>query len=580
VGRTYYIHPQGSDDDSGLSPGAAWRTLARISLARFEPGGRVLLVSGGTWNEPLILHGSGQPDNPITLSHYGAGPRPIITCSEGNVILLHNEGGWRIEGLEVFCSSLEPLVPPSVIDPETGLELKRAPVYSGQVETNRGIHVLYDEPGPWSSILIRDNHVHGLGVDTMTEGIVFLAVSTPDQDEPVAEQIRIENNIVENLGWRGIGTAEKQKISARTYKDSVFRNVTITGNTVRYLGVQGIVLGNANHSSMERNVVQNAGMYQGEGVSWGPAGLWPFSCSDVVIRFNEVWGMHDSNSGNDATGIDIDWHSKRIVVAYNYTHHNQGNGIVTMACHDSQIYRNKISANAGLINIGPGQIGLSDYHSDTNAEPITGVKGLEISENLIVVDRPGTTALNSIHISAGDSWTGNSFCRNRIVFPDPAMQTSFYAIGHGTDVNLINENQFFGVRREDLRAVYHGRENLDAGQWQDLGYDGDSTFEPVCWRSLPVPESLCARIEPTEHHVALVWTVGEQPATKIHHFNVFRTPDPGTVAQYRHMLGETSECQFTDLIDFGNTSCTYQVQAEDACGHVSPVSQVSISLIR
>ncbi|WP_439699181.1 hypothetical protein ACFGVS_14730 [Mucilaginibacter sp. AW1-7] len=99
--NTYYIDPAGNDSNNGLSPGAAWKTIAKVNSFALKPGDRILLKRGGTWHERLTPSFSGSVESPILISSYGNGAMPLIS----GLIELK---GWQARGggvWEADCSS-------------------------------------------------------------------------------------------------------------------------------------------------------------------------------------------------------------------------------------------------------------------------------------------------------------------------------------------------------------------------------------------------------------------------------------------------------------------------------------------
>ncbi len=78
---SYYVDPQGSDNNDGLSPARAWRTLAKVSQWGFKPGDKVMLRRGAQWSgDGLSLSISGTAQAPVMIGCYGDGPDPVITA--------------------------------------------------------------------------------------------------------------------------------------------------------------------------------------------------------------------------------------------------------------------------------------------------------------------------------------------------------------------------------------------------------------------------------------------------------------------------------------------------------------------
>jgi hypothetical protein len=101
---TYHVSQSTGDDNSpGLSPAQAWKTLKQASRT-YQPGDRILLKSGDSWNEELRPLGEGTAEKPIIIGAYGKGAKPIIDREDYNQdrtgIRLSDQGGFKIIGIE------------------------------------------------------------------------------------------------------------------------------------------------------------------------------------------------------------------------------------------------------------------------------------------------------------------------------------------------------------------------------------------------------------------------------------------------------------------------------------------------
>ena len=77
----YYVdNVNGSDNNNGLSPGAAWQSLNKVSGASLVAGDSVLFIRGGTWRGQLLPK-SGTSAASITYSAYGSGAKPLLLGS-------------------------------------------------------------------------------------------------------------------------------------------------------------------------------------------------------------------------------------------------------------------------------------------------------------------------------------------------------------------------------------------------------------------------------------------------------------------------------------------------------------------
>ena len=77
---TYYISfSSGNDSNSGLTEALAWKTSTNINVGTFSAGDQIKFKCGDTWSEHFIFPSSGTIGNPITITSYGIGNKPIFT---------------------------------------------------------------------------------------------------------------------------------------------------------------------------------------------------------------------------------------------------------------------------------------------------------------------------------------------------------------------------------------------------------------------------------------------------------------------------------------------------------------------
>ena len=81
---TYYVSPNGSDDNSGLEAASPWRSLDKVDATTFQHGDKILFQRGGEWRGALSASSSGDPGKPIVYADYGSGAKPIFW---GSVVL-------------------------------------------------------------------------------------------------------------------------------------------------------------------------------------------------------------------------------------------------------------------------------------------------------------------------------------------------------------------------------------------------------------------------------------------------------------------------------------------------------------
>ena len=75
----YYIDSiDGDDANSGLTEAEAVKTIAGLKDLYIGPGTHFLFRSGGEYECEVTLTCSGTKDNPIVISSYGEGEKPVL----------------------------------------------------------------------------------------------------------------------------------------------------------------------------------------------------------------------------------------------------------------------------------------------------------------------------------------------------------------------------------------------------------------------------------------------------------------------------------------------------------------------
>ena len=112
------------------------------------------------------------------------------------------------------------------------------------------------------------------------------------------------------------------------------KNMIVRGNNISYVGGDSIVLLATDGGWIENNVSYHAN-YVGRGGYYN-AGIWPHSCKNIVMQYNEAAYTHLDNGAGDGQGFDIDIGCSNITFQYNYSHHNKGGGLLLANAGSSQ----------------------------------------------------------------------------------------------------------------------------------------------------------------------------------------------------------------------------------------------------
>lgn len=343
---TYYFDADnGNDSNNGLSEAAPKQSLtaanAIVAATEADTPVRIRFKAGTRFVGTLQLSGfEAAEETPLIVDSYGTDGEETRAIIRGNANYLTcievNAGNVRIMNLEI----------------------------SGP-KAARGIYVNPDLAGAMENIVIADNYLHNINFNqddvTLPEdgsapsatdvqkicpdaqysyergGIILTAATSKFVGASWLENVWVENNIIEEVARTGIWMFSYWVYRPgidwgnNTYHDDdtfwyPHHNVNVVGNRISYAGGDSIVLGAVDGGYIEGNVSYHA-QYLGRSGYYN-AGIWPHSCKNVVIQFNEAAYTHMPNGAGDGQGFDIDIGNSNITFRYNYSHHNEGGGML------------------------------------------------------------------------------------------------------------------------------------------------------------------------------------------------------------------------------------------------------------
>ena len=380
---TYFVRESGNDSASGDSPTTTWRTIGRVNQAHLHPGDRVAFQSGESFagNLHLTAECSGTTNASVVINSTGDQPATLL-AGTGTGIQVENAGGCALENLII--------------------------VGAGST-TNTGYGVRCDNTRPESvpldylrlaNLEVRGFGQHGILVGGERGGFRHVLIT----------------NCVARENLRG-----GMEIAGRLPYDSpayVHADVTITHcrafdntgdpNYMKNHSGSGIVLYQVDGGLMDHCTAwNNGGLCRSR--TGGGVGLWTCSSRRVVIQHCE--SFRNRTSSADGGGFDIDGGSENCVLQYNYSHDNDGPGLMVYTYPYAQhpdrdnVVRFNISENdsrksrtyAGLWvrSDGKGMTGVQIYNNTVQVGPWT--------DQAVYVDGNGVEAhlRNNIFIAKG-----------------------------------------------------------------------------------------------------------------------------------------------------------------------------------
>ncbi|NWF84027.1 MAG: right-handed parallel beta-helix repeat-containing protein [Bryobacteraceae bacterium] len=327
----YYVSPKGDDRAAGNKSGP-WRTIARVNLARFQPGDRILFEGGQTFAGRIEIgpSSSGAANAPVVLSSFGSG-RAIIDGGNREALVVDGAAHITIRSLEFKGAGRK-----------TGSET------SGVVLRNSSNLAVAD-------IEVRGFRSSGLALDGVTN-------------------VRISGVRAHLNGFAGISSGGKLSknltiincLAENNPGDPTVRN-NHSGN--------GIVAGSAQDVLIERCEAR----YNGWDMPWtgnGPVGIWAYRADRVTIR--HCLSHHNRSTASDGGGFDLDGGVTNSILEYNYSHSNFGAGYLICQYKDAgpfenNVVRYNISQDDGLFDhnaaifvwVGGAQMKSALVHNNT-----------------------------------------------------------------------------------------------------------------------------------------------------------------------------------------------------------------------
>jgi len=338
-GVVYYVDSiDGNDVNTGTTPKTAWKSLERVNLMVFAPGDKLLFKAGTVYTGRLNPHGSGKKDSPIVVDVFDKGDKPRIDA-EGKfmeAVMLYNVEYWELNNIEI-----------------TNTGKNRQP-------GRKGVHIKLVNFGTAHHFVLKNLFIHDInGSNVKNEGGGFgIFLNNKEwESEPGLIKSRFDGVLIESCHL--VRTDRNGICGSGYWKRNEWYpslNVVIRGNLLVDIGGDCIVPIGCDGCLIEYNVV-NGGRQRATDAA---AGIWPWSCDNTVVQFNEVYNMKGTLDGH---GFDSDWNCKNSLFQYNYSHDNEGG--FQLVCNNTAevmptsvgnigtVVRYNISQNDGEYSSGP-----------------------------------------------------------------------------------------------------------------------------------------------------------------------------------------------------------------------------------
>jgi hypothetical protein len=295
----FYVRQTGNDEADGTSTNAAWRTIDRVNRARLKPGDRVLFEAAETFpgNLRLSAQDAGTSNAPVVIGSFGKG-RATILAGRQTGISVENAGGVTIENLIVVGAGRTN---------NSGYG-----VCCDNTLTN-GHRLAYLRI---ANVEARDFGLFGILVGGAKAGFEHVLITNC----VVRGNLRAGMEVAGRLPWDSTVYAHSDVHVTRC---QAFDNTGDPTYLKNHSG-SGVILYQVDGGVMEYcSAWNNGALCHSAG---GGVGLWTCSSRGVVIQHCESFG--NRTSGGDGGGFDIDGGCVNCVLQYNYSHDNDGPGLM------------------------------------------------------------------------------------------------------------------------------------------------------------------------------------------------------------------------------------------------------------
>ena len=428
VGQTYYVSFSTGNDttNNGTSPSTPWKTLTRASQQTYLAGDQILLKSGDTWdNETFYPKGTGTAVNPILISSYGTGNRPLIRPGMAGGtnavygIKIINTAGYKITNLEFTTgyNGISLWLDDSINNDYLWIE--NCYFHDMTMPDAEVVHI----DGTGQTILAYPDLAYAVGVvvgfrdttggNTMMNNITI----TNSTFNYVDAGVRIEPK-------SGSGSLLRQDLTLLT--QSQIRNFNITNSTFyRNYRSGSIMLYFVTGGQIADIIVDQTGYLKG--MWYGTAGVQIDHSRNYTVTRAEIKNTLRSNGSPDGAGFDFEAANNNITLSNSNIHDNAGNAFMVYGANqfypgpnadliiENNIFRNNNASNylanqAYWVKQGQGNTGIirnNQVYLLNNNQQFNNFTDLTFDKTNQVFDISGTLVFPR-NLAAGKSLTSST----------------------------------------------------------------------------------------------------------------------------------------------------------------------------
>ncbi|MBQ3128579.1 MAG: hypothetical protein IJC13_06030 [Clostridia bacterium] len=307
----YYIDSIDGDDTTGEGTLAKpWKTINNLGGVPIVAGVNILFRCGGTYECAATLTTSGTKENPIVISSYGEGEKPLLTTNEATEVLrLFDCSYITVSNLEITAPNGGGIWIDTLNETSYGITID-----------NVEFHDIQDYHLP-----ARDNTSAGAAVARCC----IMVKGLPARSRYAVNDLTITNCEMYDCGnginvWGSWNDSQTPWCETEEEIDPVYNTgLLVKGCYFHDMDSEAIIVGMCDGALVTHcrsiDCCQGSGVDENGEPTYFTAAMWFWGSENSIIQYCEIAGQ--KNFG-DGMSVDFDSHTNNCTYQYIYSHDN------------------------------------------------------------------------------------------------------------------------------------------------------------------------------------------------------------------------------------------------------------------
>ncbi|ANQ51740.1 T9SS type A sorting domain-containing protein [Flammeovirga sp. MY04] len=344
----YYLSSvSGSDTNAGTSANSPWKTLSKMNSIQLGPGDRVLFKSNETFRGEFIVNGSGAEGNPIIITSYGTGSKPIVTGQVGEAgggdymqaILVENNDNIVFDGLEIQNNR--------TVDRYDVDSKKAFGIHIRNFTDNTSLKNFVFRNMTFKSVYAVEPILYKPDFDKLEVSAirVYNIQNTLDKVRNI-QNVLVEDSYFTDIQRLGVHFKHDgaNAIGNGTDKMNRIQDVVVRNCTFDHLGGSSVLPQRTYNCLIEHNMFDHPGASTDPRMPGRGSAVWNWHSINTVVQYNSCIS---SRGYLDSHGAHVDNENDYTFIQYNYMIDCEGGFVEILGGSNNSVYRFNVSVNDG-----------------------------------------------------------------------------------------------------------------------------------------------------------------------------------------------------------------------------------------